>query len=123
MGLLEREASNYDHATQLFLESLHLSAEQSNQQGIANCFGALAGLAVLLNQPAQAACLFAAAEKLRTAMGAKMGSNDQQEYERYLALLRDQMDPGEFEAAWSRGLKLTTEQTIAELGDYTPFNR
>jgi tetratricopeptide (TPR) repeat protein len=112
MGLLERELGHYDRATQLFMESLHLSLEQANQQGIANCFGALAGMAVLRNQPAQAACLFAAADKIRAEMGAKMGSDDQREYERYMAILHDQLDPATFEAAWSKGGAMTTEQII-----------
>jgi predicted ATPase/class 3 adenylate cyclase len=115
MGLLEREAGNYERATQLFMDSLHLSVKQANQQGIANCFGALAGMAVLRNQPAQAACLFAAAEKLRVEMGAKMGSADQEEYEHYLAILHDQLDPESFEAAWLKGSLMITEQIIEGL--------
>jgi tetratricopeptide (TPR) repeat protein len=118
MGLLEREAGHYDRAMQLILESLHLSTQQANQQGIANCLGALAGMAALLNQPERAARLFAATEKLRMEMGAKMGRDDQREYERYLSMLRDQMDLGEFEAAWSEGSFMTTEEII---GDFKVF--
>ncbi len=64
-GLLERSQGNYARARELFLESLRLSDEQKNQQGIANCLGALAGLAVISDQAPRAARLFAAAAKLR----------------------------------------------------------
>jgi predicted ATPase/class 3 adenylate cyclase len=111
-GLIEREAGRYELAIQFFLESLNLSAEQSNQQGIANCLGALAGIAALMKQPERGACLFSAAEVLRTEMGMKMGSHDQREYERYLSLLREQMDQGAFEASWVKGRSMTLTQII-----------
>ena len=117
MGLLQRSQGNCGRAADLFRESLHLSAEQANQQGIANCLGALAGLAVLATQPVRAARLFAAAGELRQAMGAKMGSDDQREYEHYLAVLRGQLDDTAFTAAWSEGRAMTTEQAIEEASE------
>ncbi len=115
MGLLQRSQGHYGHAWELFRESLHLSAEQANQQGIANCLGALAGLAALDRQSIRAAHLFAAADKLRQAMGViRMGSDDQREYEQYLAVLRRQLDEAAFTVAWSEGWAMTTEQAIEE---------
>jgi hypothetical protein len=115
MGLLQRQAGDYNRALALFQESLCLSVEQNYQQGIANCLGALAGLAVLADQPVRAARLFAAAEKLRRAMGAKMSSNDRLEYEKYLSMAREQLDHATFEAEWSAGFQMTTAEMIADL--------
>jgi hypothetical protein len=117
MGLLQRSQGDYDRAWDLFQESLSLSAEQANQQGIANCLGALAGLAALARQSNRAAHLFAAAGKLRQALGARMGSDDQREYEHYLALLRHQLDDAAFTVAWSEGCAMTAEQAIEEANE------
>jgi predicted ATPase/Tfp pilus assembly protein PilF len=114
MGLLQRSQGNYDRAAELLRESLHLSAEQANRQGIANCLGALAGLAALARQPIRAAHLFAAADRLRQEIGVKMGSDDQQEYEYHQAALRRQLDDTAFTTAWSEGWAMTTEQAIEE---------
>jgi tetratricopeptide (TPR) repeat protein len=114
MGLLQRSQGNYGRASELFQESLSLSVEQANQQGIANCLGALAGLAAMAKQPIRAAHLFAAAEKLRQAMGVRMGSDDQHEYEHYLGVLRPQLEDAAFVTAWSEGCAMTTEQAINE---------
>lgn len=118
MGLLQRSEGNYGRALELFQESLRISVEQGNQQGIANCLGALAGLAVMTGQPKRAARWFAAADKLRQWMGARMGEDDQREYERCLNKLRDQLDEGTFQTLWSEGYSMTTEQVIDDLKNW-----
>jgi predicted ATPase/class 3 adenylate cyclase len=119
MGLLQRSGGNYQRALELFQESLHLAVEQENQQGIANCLGALAGLAVMAGQARRATHLFAAAAKLRREMGAQMSSTDRQEYEHYLDLVHDHLDQVTFEAEWSQGFSMTTEQIIEELNEWS----
>ena len=69
----------------------------------------------MTGQPSLAARLFAVTDKMRDATGARMGSDDRMEYERYLSVLRNQMSDAEFETAWSGGYAMTTEQAIAEL--------
>lgn len=115
MGLLQRSDGNFKRALELFQESLRVAVEQDNQQGIANCLGAMAGLAVMANQAPRAARLFAAAARLRQEMGARMSSNDRQEYEHYLTLVHERLDHAAFEAEWSQGFIMTTEQIIEEL--------
>jgi predicted ATPase/class 3 adenylate cyclase len=119
MGLLRRSEGNYEQALNLFQESLHLAVEQENQQGIANCLGALAGLAMMANQARRAARLFAASAKLRYEIGAKMSSYDQQEYEYYLTQVHEQLDHATFESEWSLGFIMTTEQIIEELEEWS----
>jgi hypothetical protein len=112
--LLKRSQGDLRQANALFQESLQLSAEQENLQGIVNCLGALAGLAAMIGQPARSARLFSAAEKMRDAVGVKMGSNDRQEYEDHMTLLRNQMENSAFDAAWLDGQSLTIEQAVEE---------
>jgi len=115
MGLLERSGGRYDRAAHFFHESLSLCMEQENQQGIANCLGAFAGLAILNGRPQRAAQLFGLAEKIRSAIGAKMGDDDRKEYEHYQDLVHQQLDAGSFGAAWSEGHSMTAEQAYKEL--------
>lgn len=119
MGLLQRKEGNTRHALELFLESLHLSIEQENLQGIANCFGALAGLAVIEKQPARAARLFAAAAKLRREMGMRMSNNDWAEYEHYLMATNQLIDRPTFEAEWSEGFAMTAEQLVLDVKEWS----
>jgi hypothetical protein len=99
-------------ALDLFRESLELSAEQENQQGIANCLGAMAGLAALNHQAANSARLFSAAAKLRDIMGVVMGAEDQNEYERYLSFLRQELDMEQFDQLMQDGYALNTQQAV-----------
>ncbi len=115
MGLLQRSLGNDEHALELFQESLRLSVEQENMQGIANCLGALAGLAVMGNQALRAVRLFASAARLRREMGAQMSNNDRAEYERYLTMVHEQLDHATFEAEWLEGFSMTTEQIIQDV--------
>ncbi len=118
MGLLQRSRGNYDHALDLLQESLRLSAEQTNQHGIADCLGALAGLAAQAGQPIRAAHLFAAADRIRREMRVRpMGGVDQREYDHYLAMLHQQLDDTAFRSAWSEGRAMTTEQAIDEAAE------
>lgn len=119
MGLLQRKEGNIGRALELFLESLRLSIEQENLQGIANCFGALAGLAVIENQPARAARLFAAAAKLRREMGMRMSNNDWSEYEHYLMTAQQMIDRPSFEAEYSEGFSMTTDQLVDDLKEWS----
>ena len=114
-GLLERSQGNYEPALRLFRESLNLAVEQENQQGIANCFGALAGLAVVAKQTRQAVRMFAAASKLRGEIGAEMSDSDRHEYEHYLDLTHQQLDDVSFEAEWSKGYEMSVNQVIEDL--------
>jgi len=118
MGLLERNNGNYNRSLELFQESLHLALEQENQQGIVNCLGALAGLAVVTNQANRAARLFAAAAKLSREMGVKMSDQDSKEYENYLAMVHERLDHTMFEVEWSEGFRMATEQVIEELNEW-----
>jgi len=118
MGLLQRSDGNYKQALELFQESLRLSVNQENQQGIANCLGALAGLAVLANQPERAARLFAAAARLRREMGAKMSGSDRLEYEKYLTMVHEHLDYAAFEVEWLDGFSMTTEGIVEDLKDW-----
>lgn len=114
MGLLKRNEGDYQAALPLFKESLELSVEQSNQQGIANCLGAMAGLAALNQQPIQSARLFAAAANLRESRGIKMGAEDKKEYEQYLAALHEALDHEQFNKFMLEGCTIQVTEAVEQ---------
>jgi tetratricopeptide (TPR) repeat protein len=121
-GLIQRSLHNDQAALALFLESLEMSIDQDNRQGIANCLGAIAGLAAIANQAVASVVLFAAAQKIRQEIGAGMGSGDQAEYDYHLTLARRQLAEDKFNAAWNRGSNLTLDQVV-ELTQIQPPSR
>lgn len=48
-------------------------------------------------------------------MGARMGEDDQREYEACLDKLRQQLDEETFQTLWSEGYSMTTELVIENL--------
>ena len=119
-GLLQRRRHEDAAALALFLESLGISVEQDNRQGIANCLGAIAGLAVIAEQAGAAVPLFSAAQRIRQEIGAAMGRGDQNEYDSYLDLARQQLPEDKFTAAWARGLELTIGGAVELARNVTP---
>jgi hypothetical protein len=114
MGLIFRGQDKYSEANQCFLDSLRISVEQENRQGILNCLGALAGLAARTEQPVRAARLFAVADRLREQIGVRMGLDDRKEYEMYLDVVRLGLDEPAFQVAWAEGITMSIEQAVAE---------
>lgn len=121
MGLLLRSGGDYKRSLEHFQESLNLSIEQANQQGIANCLGGLAGLAVISGHAARAARLFGASAKLRREIGAQMSKKDRAEYEHYLAMAHQHLAHAAFEAEWSDGFSMTTRQIIEDLEEWSGY--
>lgn len=119
MGLLKRDAADYEGAFNLFQESLLISVEQVNLQGVANCTAAIAGIAAVTGQPSRSACLFSFAHRLRQEMGARMGRDDQLEYEEFIDILRGELDEIALEAAWAEGLLISTEQVVESLRSWS----
>ena len=111
-GLLQRKQGNYLQSLQSFQDSLETAVLQDNLQGIANCLGAIAGLAIITHQVVEGLQLFAAASMLREQIGAKMGQGDQEEYEQYLQLIKQSLETEQVEMAWSQGISIDLSEAI-----------
>jgi predicted ATPase/class 3 adenylate cyclase len=112
MGLLKRSEGDYQAALSLFIESLDLAVEQSNQQGIANCLGAIAGLAAMAEHGVCSARLFAAAGRLRETLGIRMSAGDREEYDKYVAALQETMDERLLAEALQEGDSLSIPEAV-----------
>ena len=64
------------------------------------------------SEPERGARLFGAAEVLRETIGAHIQAGDRPDYEKSLALTRDQLDAEMFDAAWAEGRALSLEQMV-----------
>jgi hypothetical protein len=56
--------------------------------------------------------LFSAAANVRESMGVVMGVDDQREYERYLAVLRQELDEEQYNQLMLEGCSLNTQQAV-----------
>ena len=63
--------------------------------------------------------MFAVAARLRREIGAKMSSNDREEYERYLDLVHEKLDHTTFESEYTEGFSMTTDQIIDNLKEWS----
>jgi predicted ATPase len=101
-----------------FGESLVLYRDLKRKHGVIECLIGLASVAAAAaaGQPSttrRAARLFGAADGLFEATGGGLAAADQAEYDRYLALAREQLDEVAFAAAWAEGRAMTMEQAVA----------
>jgi predicted ATPase len=106
---------NRRQAAAFFEESLVLYRELKRNHGVIECVAGLAGVAAAEGQASaadRAARLFGATEGLFEAAGSSPAPADQAEYDRYAALVREQLDGADFAAAWAEGRAMTLEQAV-----------
>jgi hypothetical protein len=92
---------------------LALSLELSDKDDIAWCLGSLATMASRGSQPAQAAALYGAAEKLRERIGVSLPLPYQEHYQRLKAHAHTRLGDRAFEAAWAAGQAMPLEQAVS----------
>jgi predicted ATPase/DNA-binding XRE family transcriptional regulator len=114
MGRAALEQGDPMRATDLLREALGLSSEVGNKWYVARSLDSLAGAAAQQGQVCRAARLFSAADALCEAAGIGRSQYVRAANERYLALVREQLDTATLEAAWDSGRALSLEQIIAE---------
>jgi DNA-binding CsgD family transcriptional regulator len=94
-------------------EALACAADTGAQLGVPGVFDRLAGLAAQGASHPEAARLFGAAEAIRQRTGEVRYKIHQADYEASVMALRDAMGQNGFDAAWSEGAGLSTDEAIA----------
>jgi tetratricopeptide (TPR) repeat protein len=115
LGQVMRHKRDIERAREFFVESLILQQEAGNKQGIIECLAGMAGLELANEELERAAVIFGATEALLDALGAPLAPADRMVRERDLELLKDQLDPHNYSAAWEKGYAMTQEQAIAHV--------
>ena len=108
------QGGDYRKAQAAFEESLRLSNEYGNKNGIALSLAGFSCVLAMTGKPDRAARLFGAVESLLEGMGmsGRMDRSDQKEFDGYVSLVRDQLDKTTFESAWAEGRAMTLDKVI-----------
>jgi hypothetical protein len=112
-GHAERLAGNLPAAKAIYQETIKRWQELGNRSAVAHeleCFGSLA---ISDKQPRRAASLFGAAEALRELCQSPMTDEEQVEYDRWVAQVREALAQAEYEAAWAEGRGMTMDRAVA----------
>ena len=119
IGALAEAQDNRARARQLYLEALFRCWGLTDMWGIGTSLEKVAHSAAAYGQLRQSARLFAAAETLLQSIGYAIEPAVRPGHEKYLALVREELAPYTFAAAWAKGQSLSLEQAVAEaLGDW-----
>ncbi len=122
LGNLALAQKDYAGAKAAFLESLMLRLPLGDKKGIEVTLSGLAELALVQRQPVRSARLYGACQALCHAIGFTPTPDDQ-DLERDLALLRQQLGEADFAAAWAMGASMTWEQAATyALGQSPPLS-
>lgn len=114
MGIAALGRGDAGQAARAFEDTLRLLRRLKDKIGTFYSLTGAAGVAVLRDQPVRAACLFGAAEALRKAIGHPVQplKRVNYDYESFLATTREALGEAAFEAAFSEGQAMTTEEAI-----------
>ena len=101
-------------ARERLVESLELARRLGELNGIAYCLDTFAGLAIAEGDPERAACLFGAADGLRSSIGALRPPDQQPLYERWVASTLAVLETDAYTASYESGRALSLDEA-AEL--------
>jgi len=104
---------DYDRARERYREALRIRHDLGLPRGYAYSFEHLADIAEIEKRYERAVQLLAAADSLRTRIGAPVEQTNQKANEDALMRLRAQLGDVVFELQWAKGAAMTTEQAIA----------
>jgi predicted ATPase/DNA-binding CsgD family transcriptional regulator len=110
-----RQMGDMREAEKLYVEAIRGWQDYGQFGGIARCIECLAFVAIAENRDKQAARWLGAAEVVRKVSHAEMIANEQEEYQREMAILRGRINLDDFTRSWSEGQVLTLQQVLAEV--------
>jgi predicted ATPase/DNA-binding SARP family transcriptional activator len=117
---LERDGAG---ASDLFRESLGITRDLGDQEGIAASLEGLAGAAAIGARMEDAARWFGAAAVLRQAISAPVPASECEEHERRVAAVKEALGEPAFRAAWAEGAAMPLEEAIRCALERDPSSR
>ena len=108
-----KNRGNFALALQLFHESMAQFQANEDKKGMVECLEGIAEVAVGMDRPEDAACLFGAAESLRNVEQVQWWPANQIAYEKSVTELKQKIDQDILHKEWSRGSVLTLEQMVS----------
>lgn len=112
LGSVVREKDDLERAAAHLQESLLLWRELEDKWDVPDCLEEIANVRFERQMFEGAASLYAAADSIRAAIGAKRSPLEHEEYERRVAMTRVKLGDKGFETAWARGRALDMNGAI-----------
>lgn len=113
LALVALARGNPDSAEDLQRQSLELRKKLVNRSHLARNFDQFGHIAAARHEPERAVRLFAAADALRTEIGAPLQPNDQVFNDRCIRELKTRLGDAAFRAAWKSGAAMSPNEAIA----------
>jgi predicted ATPase/DNA-binding XRE family transcriptional regulator len=113
LGNVALDRGDLVEASSCFREALAMAHEHRDWGVVARCIEGLASImAAQQHQPARAAQLLGAVERLREEIGIAITSGGRARYDGVVALVKSSLSGAEFAAAWKRGRGQSRERAI-----------
>jgi non-specific serine/threonine protein kinase len=112
LGQVKRAIGDLGAARSYFVQSLALQRDLGNAQGIAECLAGLAGTAAAAGRPDRAVQIFAGSAAILAEIGVPLAPADQAAVERDLAAVRRRLGGPGWDAGWTAGQALSTDQAV-----------
>jgi tetratricopeptide (TPR) repeat protein len=113
LGGVSLERGNYGAAAAYYRKSLAVLAELENLLWASTAVDGIAAAALQAGEPKKAALLAGSAEGLSVGRGFRLEEWEQSLRDRYVARLRDVLDPETLEREWARGRAMTLSEVTA----------
>lgn len=112
LALVAFNLDDFAQAKARLLESYRLALEIDDDSIIAEGLSFAGGVLGALGQPERGVRLLAAGRTQQAAIGSGMQPTDQHEYDKLVALVRNQLDDATFDKLWAEGTSLSLEDAI-----------
>lgn len=112
LGYVSLSSGEVAAAAEWFRESLTDNFALGDLLAVAACLAACGAYALAQEVPHAAACLFGATERLQTLLNTPLLPWDARQFQRNVAVLRQQLGPVELEASWLAGRAMTLDQAV-----------
>ena len=112
LGIAAMEQGEVARAIELLQESLVLSDELEDWAGVYSCLEELSMAEHSQGEIERSTRLYAAADALRTTLGAPMPPDEMSRFERLRSDLRSRMGQAAFNVAWNEGRALEKQQAV-----------
>ena len=112
LGFIAIHEGNHSQAYAFFMDGVLLAQKLNAKSSLATCLAGIASVLTIQGQWIQAAQLMAAATTVNARLGVYYALGDQPSIDHYLNLIKSQLNPADFEAAWTSGLAMSPEQAV-----------
>jgi predicted ATPase len=112
LAYIAHHQGNDQLAQEQFAEALRMYIDMGDRRGVAECVAGL-GVVGAASNPTRAARLLSAAMAAAEAMGTRLSSSNQAEYDRALTLIHAQLDQQAYSAAWEQGQAISLDEAVS----------